>query len=117
MQHKPPGYLSEIRRNGPRNLVDAGDTGLRRENGDCIDLHALLTENSVYVRLIKVITHSMRVSGLHHGSRAIVDRGKPIKLNNIVHVSYNGDEIIRRLIKRAGQWFLQADDPRIQELL
>ena len=59
----------------------------------------------------------MRVSGLQHGSITVVDRGKPIKAGNMVHIRYNGDEIIRRLIKRAGQWFLQADDPRIQERL
>ena len=116
MQHKSPGYLSEIRRTEPRKLVDGGDTGLQRPNGDCIDLHALLTGNSVQVRLVRVITNSMRVSGLHHDSIAVVDRGKPIIAGNIVHVRYNGDEIMRRLVKRAGQWFLQADDPRIQDV-
>jgi SOS-response transcriptional repressor LexA len=117
MQHKPPGYLSEIRRTDPRKLVDRGDSGLMRANGDCVDLHALLTGNSVHVKLVKVITNSMRVSGLHHGSIAVVDRGTPIEGGTIVHVRYNGDEIMRQLVKSAGQWFLQADDPRIQDVL
>jgi SOS-response transcriptional repressor LexA len=97
--------------------VDGGDTGLQRPNGDCIDLHALLTGNSIQVRLVRVITNSMRVSGLHHGSISVVDRGTPIKGGNIVHVRYNGGEIMRRLVKSAGQWFLQADDPRIEDVL
>ena len=53
MQHKPTGYLSEIRRIEPRKLVDGGDTGLQGPHGDCIDLHALLTGNSVQVRLVR----------------------------------------------------------------
>ncbi|NCT74904.1 MAG: hypothetical protein GXC78_10250 [Chitinophagaceae bacterium] len=59
----------------------------------------------------------MRASGLHHGGIAIVDRAKRTQSNCIVHVRFNGDEIIRRLIKRAGQWWLVADDPRIDEVL
>lgn len=98
--------------------MDSGDTGLMRENGDCVDLHALPTGNLVQVRLVKVITNSMRVSGLqHHSSIAVVDRGKPIKAGNIVHVRYNGDEIMRRLVRRAGQWFLQADGPTIHDVV
>ncbi|MCF1715376.1 S24 family peptidase [Flavihumibacter sp. RY-1] len=116
MRYKPQGHLSEIRRVDPRKLVDAGDSGLIRQNGDHVDLHALLTENSVSVRLVRVCTNSMRPSGLHQGGIAIVDRGKPTKDGQIVHVRYNGDEIIRRLRKRAGQWFLVADDPRIDDL-
>ena len=58
----PPGYLSEIRRTEPRKLVDGGDTGLQRPNGDCIDLNALLTGYSVQVKLVRVITKFMRVS-------------------------------------------------------
>ena len=54
---------------------------------------------------------------MHHGSIAVVDRGKPIKAGNMVHVRYNGDEIIWRLITRAGEWLYRPDDPRIQELL
>lgn len=102
MQHKSPGYLSEIRRTEPRKLVDGGDTGLQRPNGDCIDLHALLTGNSDQVMMVRVITNSIRVSGLHHGSIAVIERGKPIRAGNIVHVRYNGNEIMRRLVKRAG---------------
>lgn len=117
MRNNQPNHLSRIRRIDPRNLVDGGDLGLRRESGDGVDLHSLLTENSVHVRLVRVMTNAMRPSGLHHGGIAVVDRGKPTRAGQIVHVRFNGDEIIRRLTKRDGQWFLVADDPRISEIL
>lgn len=117
MQKTQPHYLSRIKRTEPRKLIDGGDLGLIRESGDGVDLHVLLTENSVHVRLVRVMTNAMRPSGLHQGGIAIVDRGMRTKEGQIVHVRFNGDEIIRRLIKRAGQWLLVADDPRIAELL
>ena len=64
MQHKPPGYLSEIHRTDPRKLVDSGDKGLTRANGDCVDLHAQLTGNSVQVRLVKGSTWRLRVTAI-----------------------------------------------------
>lgn len=117
MRTNEPHRLSKIVRSSPRKLVDKGDSGLCWDSGDSIDLHNFLTQNSLHVRLVRIVTNAMRPSGLHPGGIAIVDRGKPTKEGQIVHLRYNGHEVIRRLIKRAGQWFLVADDPRIDELL
>lgn len=117
MQSKEPHYLSKVTRSSPRKLVDRGDSGLQWDSGDSVDLHTLLTQNSVQVRLVKVVTNAMRPSGLHPGGIALVYRGRPTKEGQVAHVRYNAHEVIRRLIRRAGQWFLVADDPRIGELL
>lgn len=117
MRERYPIEKHGIKRNIPRNLVVAGDSGLQHKSGDLIDLHVFLTKNSTSVRLIPIITNAMRASGLFHGSIALVDRSIRPKENSIVMVRYNGFEIIRHLRKSAGLWRLVADDPRIEEIV
>jgi SOS-response transcriptional repressor LexA len=109
--------LGKIIRHQPKHLIESGDSGLLRESGDKIDLHVLLTNNSPQVRLVPIRTNIMRVSGLHRGAIALVDRSISPSANSLVHVRYNGDEVIRRLIKTDGIWKLIADDPRVEDLI
>lgn len=93
-----------------------GESGLMHDSGDLIDLHVLLTNNSPNVVLVPVVTNIMRASGLSHGSIAIVDKDRRPKNGSLIWVRYNGDTIIRKLLKQGDFWYLKADETKYYDL-
>lgn len=98
-----------------RYILD-GQGVLRGKDGDRVDLHAFLTDHSPSVEVISIDTKVMRTSGLFPGSFALIDRSIRPKRNSVIAVRYNGQVVIRRLVKKYNQWLLEPDDPREKTL-
>lgn len=108
IKHLPARFASH---KAGRYVVDT--TGmLQGKEGALIDLHRFFTQDIPFLEIMPIQTKTMRASGLYPGGFALVHKaGKPVH-ESIVVVSYNGQVIIRRLIKRDNRWWLIADDPR-----
>lgn len=119
------GYLDQRVQYAPANwrshkqgrFIGTPNGHLERPGGEQIDLHAFLTNHRVSINLWPIETNAMRVSGLHAGSFALVDRSLSPAPGKIVVVRCNGQVLIRRLIKKNNQWFLIADDPLEEQFL
>lgn len=108
IKHQPPEYRSHKQ----GRFVLTAEGYLEWQSGDQIDLHNLLTEHKQSVNLTRMETGILRTSGVLAGSILVVDKSKQPQSGNMVYVRYNGDLVIRRLVKENNGWVLRSDDPR-----
>lgn len=93
-------------------LVQFANGEVKHEDGRSIDFHDYLTGMSANCVVMAVIGNFMRPSGLLPNGLVIVNKAIRPKVGDIAGVRINGDNLIRRILKQDGKYYLVADDPR-----
>lgn len=78
-----------------------------------IDLNRYLIRHPAATFFFRVDGMAMRQSGIFDGDLLVVDRSIAANFGHIIIVAWQGELLVRHLIRRQGLVFLAADDPLI----
>ena len=66
--------------------------------------------------MLKVSGNSMIDAGIHESDLVVVDQKKEPKVNDIVVALIDGENTVKRFIKKDGKTYLQAENPEYQDI-
>jgi DNA polymerase V len=75
-----------------------------------LDLHEYLIRHESATFMVRVSGESMREGGILPGDILIVDRSEQWENNHIVIAVLDGDLTVKRLVRTAQGWLLQAEN-------
>ncbi|WP_242583217.1 LexA family protein [Hymenobacter telluris] len=78
---------------------------------ELFDLNRLLFRHPEATHLIRVAGESMKNAEIHPGDLLAVDKRMEADHNHIVVAVLEGECTVKRLVCRAGNWWLQAENP------
>ncbi len=76
-----------------------------------LDLNEEIVRNPAATFFVRVQGHSMKDAGIHPGDILVVDRSLPPSDRQIVVAMIDGEFTVKRLRKRQGKVFLEAENP------
>ena len=76
-----------------------------------LDLNQFLVQKPAATFFVKAQGDSMLGAGIHHNDILIVDRSIEATPSKIVVCALNGELTVKRLIRKADTWWLQAENP------
>jgi repressor LexA len=83
---------------------------------ETVSLESYLVRDKAATFLLRVKGDSMIEAGIFEGDMVIVERGKEPKLNDIVVGVLDGEYTLKRLKKKDGQYYLQAENAAYPDL-
>lgn len=99
------------------SAVPAGFPSPAADYAEELDLnqHLIIQGHAEATFILRVTGHSMVGAGIFDGDEVLVDRAMKPKEGSVVVAVVNGDLTIKRLIFRAGQPVLQAENPHFAD--
>lgn len=99
------------------SAVPAGFPSPAADYAEELDLnqHLIVQGHAEATFILRVTGHSMVGAGIFDGDEVLVDRAMKPKEGSVVVAIVNGDLTIKRLIFRAGQPVLQAENPHFAD--
>ena len=82
-----------------------------------LDLNQFLVQKPAATFFVKAQGDSMLGAGIHHNDILIVDRSIEATPGKIVVCALNGELTVKRLIRTADAWWLQAENPAYPNIL
>ncbi len=76
-----------------------------------LDLNECLIKHPIATFFVRVEGTSMIGAGIHSGDILIVDKALEAEPNSIVIVEMDGSFMVKRLVREAGRFYIQAEDP------
>ena len=76
-----------------------------------LDLNGYLIKTPAATFFLRVEGHSMTGAGIYPDDILIVDRSLEATPNDVVVAVLAGEFTLKRLVREAGQWYLQAEHP------
>jgi DNA polymerase V len=76
-----------------------------------LDLNGYLIKNPAATFFLRVEGHSMTGAGIYPDDILIVDRSLEARPNDVIVAVLAGEFTLKRLVREAGEWYLQAEHP------
>ncbi|PCC99180.1 peptidase S24 [Halopseudomonas pelagia] len=77
-----------------------------------LSLDELLEINAPHTYLVRINGESMIEAGINDGDLVVVNRALNEQHRDIVIAAINGEAVVKRLLKQAGQIILHAENPK-----
>lgn len=81
-----------------------------------IDLNEHLIQHPEATFFVTVAGNSMIDAGIFDGDILVIDRAVEARDNKVVIAVLDGELTIKRLKKKNGKWYLQADNPNFDDI-
>jgi len=82
-----------------------------------LDLNELLVQKPAATYFVRAEGESMLGAGIHPNDILIVDRSIEPVPGKIVICALNGELVVKRLKRRAGQWVLGSENPAYRDIV